>query len=130
MSQGTQTKDVPEPISKEYRPILWLVAMGFFMQQLDSTIINTALPNIAQSLNENPLNMQSVIVAYVLAMAVTIPISGWVTDRYGIKRTYFFAIILFSLASVGCALSQNLTLLVISRVFQGIGGHCYNPSAD
>lgn len=127
MSQGTQTKDVPEPISKEYRPILWLVAMGFFMQQLDSTIINTALPNIAQSLNENPLNMQSVIVAYVLAMAVTIPISGWVTDRYGIKRTYFFAIILFSLASVGCALSQNLTLLVISRVFQGIGGALLQP---
>lgn len=127
--KNTQTtaKDKPEPIDVQYRPILWLVAMGFFMQQLDSTIINTALPNIAKSLNENPLNMQSVIVAYVLAMAVTIPLSGWVTDRYGIRKTYFAAIILFSVASVACAISQTLNQLVIARVFQGIGGALLQP---
>ncbi|WP_269913321.1 multidrug transporter subunit MdtD [Acinetobacter sp. HY1485] len=112
---------------QEYRSILWLVAMGFFMQQLDSTIINTALPNIAKSLHENPLNMQSVIVAYVLAMAVTIPASGWIADKYGLRKTYFFAIVLFSVASIGCALSQNLTQLIIARVFQGIGGALLQP---
>ena len=112
---------------QEYRSILWLVAMGFFMQQLDSTIINTALPNIAKSLHENPLNMQSVIVAYVLAMAVTIPASGWIADKYGLRKTYFFAIVLFSVASIGCALSQNLTQLIVARVFQGIGGALLQP---
>ncbi|SDB90369.1 multidrug transporter subunit MdtD [Acinetobacter boissieri] len=116
-----------QPIEKQYRAILWLVAIGFFMQQLDSTIINTALPQIALNLNEDPLNMHGIVVAYVLAMAVTIPISGWVTDKYGLKKTYFAAIILFSTASVACALSHSLTQLIVARVFQGIGGALLQP---
>ncbi|MBF7683232.1 multidrug transporter subunit MdtD [Acinetobacter sp. B5B] len=116
-----------QPIEKQYRAILWLVAMGFFMQQLDSTIINTALPQIASNLNEDPLSMHGIVVAYVLAMAVTIPISGWITDKYGLKKTYFTAIILFSVSSIACALSQNLTQLIIARVFQGIGGALLQP---
>ncbi|MBF7686795.1 multidrug transporter subunit MdtD [Acinetobacter rathckeae] len=116
-----------QPIEKQYRAILWLVAIGFFMQQLDSTIINTALPQIALNLHEDPLNMHAIVVAYVLAMAVTIPISGWVTDKYGLKKTYFVAIILFSTASIACALSHNLTQLIIARVFQGIGGALLQP---
>lgn len=122
---ATQTTAIK--IEPQYRSILWLVAIGFFMQQLDSTIINTALPNIAQNLQENPLNMQSVIVAYVLTMAITIPASGWIADKYGLRKTYFFAILLFTAASIGCALSQNLTQLVIARIFQGIGGALLQP---
>lgn len=118
---------VHQSIEKKYRSILWLVAIGFFMQQLDSTIINTALPQIAANLGESPLKMHAIIVAYVLAMAVTIPISGWLTEKYGLRKTYFVAIILFSVASIACALSQNLTQLIIARILQGIGGALLQP---
>jgi len=70
---------------------LWLVAVGFFMQTLDSTIVNTALPSMARSLGESPLRMQSVVVAYTLTMATLIPASGWIADRFGIRNTYLAA---------------------------------------
>ena len=65
------------------RSLLWLVAIGFFMQTLDATIVNTALPAMAASLGESPLRMQSVVVAYSLTMAMLIPASGWIADRFG-----------------------------------------------
>ena len=68
--------------------LLWLVAAGFFMETLDGTIVNTALPSMAKALNESPLYMQSVIIAYALTLAVLIPASGWLTDRFGIRRVY------------------------------------------
>ena len=68
------------------KSLLWLVAVGFFMQTLDGTIINTALPAMAASLGESPLRMQSVIVAYALTMAMLIPASGWIADRFGTRR--------------------------------------------
>src|SRR5256885_17196195 len=66
--------------------LLWLVAIGFFMQTLDGTIVNTALPTMADALGESPLRMQSVIVAYSLTMAMLIPASGWMADRFGTRR--------------------------------------------
>src|SRR6478752_2485157 len=90
------------------KSLLWLVAVGFFMQTLDATIVNTALPAMARSLGESPLRMQSVVVAYSLAMAMLIPASGWVADRFGARRVYLSAIVLFVLGSVFCALAQNL----------------------
>lgn len=98
--------------------LLWLVAIGFFMETLDSTIVNTALPSMAQSLKESPLLMQSVVIAYSLTIAVLIPASGWVTDRFGTRKIFFSAILLFTLGSLCCAISQTLPQLVASRVLQ------------
>ncbi|AJJ54936.1 drug resistance MFS transporter, drug:H+ antiporter-2 family protein [Yersinia pseudotuberculosis IP 32953] len=100
---------------------LWIVAFGFFMQTLDTTIVNTALPSIAASLGENPLRMQSVIVSYVLTVAVMLPASGWLADRIGVKWVFFSAIILFTFGSLMCAQSATLNELILSRVLQGVG---------
>ena len=107
--------------------LLWLVAIGFFMETLDSTIVNTAIPAIARSLGESPLNLQSIIIAYALTLAVLIPSSGWLADRFGTKKVYFSAILIFTLGSLLCALSHNLDQLIISRVIQGAGGSMLLP---
>lgn len=107
--------------------LLWLVAIGFFMETLDSTIVNTALPTMAVSLNESPLYMQSVVIAYALTLAVFIPASGWLTDRFGIRRVYIGAITIFTIGSLFCAISQTLPQLVLSRVLQGLGGSMLMP---
>lgn len=107
--------------------LLWLVAVGFFMETLDSTIVNTALPSMAKSLGESPLSMHSVIIAYSLTLAVLIPASGWVADRFGIRKAFFAAILIFSTGSLLCALSQTLPQIVASRVLQGVGGCMLMP---
>jgi EmrB/QacA subfamily drug resistance transporter len=107
--------------------LLWLVAVGFFMQTLDATIVNTALPAMAQSLGESPLRMQSVVISYTLAMAMLIPASGWLADRFGTRRVYLTALSLFTVGSLLCAWSPTLNLLVISRAIQGIGGAMLLP---
>ncbi len=107
--------------------LLWLVALGFFMQTLDSTIVNTALPSMAASLGESPLRMQSVVVAYTLTMATVIPASGWIADRFGLRKTFLAAILLFVAGSLACALSHTLNALVASRVLQGLGGAMLLP---
>jgi len=109
------------------RPLLWLVALAIFMQMLDSTIVNTALPAMARSLGERPLQMQSVVFSYALAVATFIPASGWIADRYGTRRTFLVAIILFTVGSLACALAQQLPQLVAARVLQGIGGAMLLP---
>ncbi|EIQ99919.1 putative multidrug resistance protein mdtD [Yersinia pestis PY-15] len=97
------------------------------MQTLDTTIVNTALPSIAASLGENPLRMQSVIVSYVLTVAVMLPASGWLADRIGVKWVFFSAIILFTFGSLMCAQSATLNELILSRVLQGVGGAMMVP---
>lgn len=106
---------------------LWIVAFGFFMQALDTTIVNTALPSMAVSLNENPLNMHSVIVSYVLTVAVMLPVSGWLADRFGVRNVFFSAIILFSVGSLFCSMATSLDQLIMARVVQGIGGAMMVP---
>lgn len=93
----------------------WIAAMAFFMQALDATILNTALPAIAHSLNRSPLAMQSAIISYTLTVAMLIPVSGWLADRFGTRRVFIIAVSLFTLGSLACALSSSLTELVISR---------------
>ncbi|WP_269790430.1 multidrug transporter subunit MdtD [Stenotrophomonas sp. Iso1] len=117
----------PLPASNTHKPLLWLVSLAIFMQMLDSTIVNTALPAMARSLGESPLQMQSVVFSYALAVATFIPASGWIADRFGTRRTFFAAIILFTLGSLACALSPTLQWLVASRVLQGIGGAMLLP---
>jgi EmrB/QacA subfamily drug resistance transporter len=107
--------------------LLWLVAVGVFMQMLDTTIVNTALPAMARSLGESPLRMQSVVIAYALTVAMLIPASGWLADRFGTRRVFFAAIVLFTLGSLFCAMSRNLSEIVIARIIQGIGGAMLLP---
>jgi len=107
----------------------WIAAMAFFMQALDATILNTALPAIAQSLNRSPLAMQSAIISYTLTVAMLIPVSGWLADRFGTRRIFMLAVSLFTLGSLACALSNSLGMLVIFRVVQGIGGAMMMPVA-
>jgi EmrB/QacA subfamily drug resistance transporter len=107
--------------------MLWLVATAAFMQMLDTTIVNTALPSMAASLGESPLRMQSVVASYALAVAMLIPASGWLADRFGTRRVFVMAVILFSAGSLACALSRGLGQIVASRVLQGIGGAMLLP---
>ena len=119
------TKTSPRQTVKKVLPLI--LATAIFMQMLDSTILNTSLPSIARDLNESPLNMQNAIISYVLTLAVFMPASGFLADRFGTRRVFIFALVLFSTGSVFCALSQNLTHLVISRVIQGVGGSLMTP---
>ena len=113
--------------NSSYTALLWIVAAGFFMQSLDTTIVNTALPSIAHSLGVRPLVMQPVIVAYTLTMAMLTPASGWLGDRFGTRRVYFTAILVFVLGSLCCANAHTLGQLVVARVLQGVGGSMLLP---
>ncbi|KZE82009.1 multidrug transporter subunit MdtD [Myroides marinus] len=113
--------------TRKYLP--WLGALAIFMQALDATILNTGLPSIAKSLGESPLEMQSVIVSYTLTVALLIPLSGWLADRFGTKRIFILAVGLFSLGSVFCSISNTLDQLVLARIFQAIGGAMMVPVA-
>lgn len=106
-----------------------VLAIAIFMQMLDSTILNTSLPAIAKDFGESSLNMQNAIIAYVLTLAVLMPASGFLADRFGTKRVFVVAMGLFALGSLVCGLSQNLTELVIARVIQGVGGSMMTPVA-
>jgi len=101
------TEPTRPPLAPHKERLLWLVAIAFFLQSLDATILNTALPAMARSLGQSPLKMQSVIVAYSLTTAMLIPASGWVADRLGTRRVFMWAIGLFVLGSVLCALSPS-----------------------
>ena len=107
--------------------LLWIAAVGFFMQTLDATIVNTALPAMARSLGESPLRMQAVVISYALAMAMLIPASGWVADRFGTRKVFLAALALFGLGSLLCAYSASLPYLVLSRTIQGFGGAMLLP---
>lgn len=123
---GTQST-AALPSYASFRPLLWLVSLAIFMNMLDSTIVNTALPAMASSLGESPLQMQSVVFSYALAVASFIPASGWIADRYGTRRTFLVAIVVFTAGSLACALSPRLPWLVAARVLQGIGGAMLLP---
>ena len=105
----------------------WLVAVAFFMESLDTTILNTAVPAIAQALDVAPLSMKAVLASYTLSLAVFIPVSGWMADRFGTRRVLASAIGLFSLGSLFCGLSNNIHMLVVCRILQGCGGAMMLP---
>lgn len=118
---------IPALDARTARWLPWVIAIAFFMQSLDGTILNTALPAMAQDLAENPLRMQSVIVAYMLTVALLIPASGWIADRFGTQRVFFTAIALFTAGSLLCALSWSLNMLIAARIVQGLGGALMLP---
>lgn len=110
---------------KTYLP--WVVATALFMEQLDATIVNTAIPSIAADLHVTPLSLKSVVTAYILSLAVGIPISGWIADRFGTRRVFGIAIAIFTIASVLCGLSLNPTMMTAARLLQGVGGAMMMP---
>ncbi|HWX90756.1 MAG TPA: DHA2 family efflux MFS transporter permease subunit [Rhizomicrobium sp.] len=109
------------------RLLPWLVAVAFFMESLDTTILNTAVPAIARALAVTPLSMKSVLASYTLSLAVFIPISGWMADRFGTRRVFSFAIGVFTLGSFLCGLSTDIHTLIACRILQGFGGAMMVP---
>lgn len=120
-------EDSPVPSDASKRLLPWLVAVAFFMESLDTTILNTAVPAVSEALNVTPLAMKAVLASYTLALAVFIPISGWMADRFGTRRVFSSAIGLFTLGSLLCGLCSNIHLLVACRVLQGMGGALMVP---
>jgi MFS family permease len=106
-----------------------IVAVALFMEQVDATIIATALPAIAADLGTTPLTLNVAVTAYLLALAIFIPVSGWVADRYGARNVFRLAIVVFLCGSVCCALSNSLYTFVASRILQGVGGAMMTPVA-
>lgn len=117
--------NAPTASSKSLLP--WLVAVAFFMESLDTTILNTAVPAISEALKVAPLSMKSVLASYTLSLAVFIPISGWMADRFGTRRVFASAIGLFTLGSFLCGISSDIHLLVACRILQGCGGAMMVP---
>ena len=105
----------------------WLVAIAFLMESLDTTILNTALPVISGALGVTVLSMKSVLASYTLSLAIFIPISGWMADRFGTRRVFASAIGIFTLGSCLCGLAPNIHILVICRILQGAGGAMMVP---
>ncbi len=104
-----------------------IVGCALFMQTLDTTVIATALPAIAQSMHEDPIRLNLAITSYLLSLAVFIPISGWAADRYGARTVFRAAILVFTLGSVCCGISDSLPTLIASRILQGFGGAMMVP---
>jgi EmrB/QacA subfamily drug resistance transporter len=104
-----------------------IVACALFMENLDTTVLATALPAVARSLNEDPLHLSLAISSYLVSLAVFIPLSGWVAERFGARLVFRSAIVVFTLGSALCGLSESIGQLVGARVLQGIGGAMMVP---
>ena len=125
--QRAQEPQDAQPSAAAKRLLPWLVAVGFFMESLDTTILNTAVPVIAHSLQVPPLDMKAVLASYTLSLAVFIPISGWMANRFGTRRVFAAAIGVFTLGSFLCGVCTNIHLLVACRILQGCGGAMMLP---
>jgi EmrB/QacA subfamily drug resistance transporter len=117
----------PAPTETAKRLLPWVVAVGFFMESLDTTILNTAVPVMAHALKVPPLDMKAVLASYTLSLAVFIPISGWMANRFGTRRVFASAIAIFTLGSFLCGLSTDIHVLVACRILQGCGGAMMLP---
>jgi EmrB/QacA subfamily drug resistance transporter len=110
---------------KRYLP--WVIAIALFMEQLDSTIVNTAVPSMAASLQVTPLSLKAVVSSYIMSLAVCIPVSGWMADRFGTRRVFSIAVALFTFSSILSGLSLNVPMLVAARMLQGISAAMMIP---
>lgn len=121
---GTETELADERVSVL---VPLVIACGMLMSQLDSTIIATSIPQMARSFGVSPLKLNVAITSYLITLAVFIPISGWCADRFGPRRVFCTALALFTLGSVLCGLSTSLTMLIGTRILQGLGGAMMTP---
>ena len=106
-----------------------VLAVALFMEQLDSTVIATALPAIAADIGTSPVSLKLAFTTYLVALAIFIPISGWLADRLGAKRVFRLAIVVFALGSIACAFAGSLGAFVLARFLQGMGGSMMTPIA-
>src|ERR1700677_4190054 len=113
--------------SRKAAAVALLVAGAFFMENLDGTVIATAIPQMARSFGANPIDLNMGMTVYMLTLAVFIPVSGWMADRFGARLIFSSAIALFTGASVLCGFSQGLWQFTSARVLQGIGGAMMGP---
>ncbi|MCF1710555.1 DHA2 family efflux MFS transporter permease subunit [Tabrizicola sp. J26] len=104
-----------------------IVATALLMENIDSTVISTSLPQIARDLNADPIHLKLALTSYLLALAIFIPASGWAADRFGARKVFRLAILVFTLGSIACAQSDTLPELIAARVLQGIGGSMMTP---
>src|SRR5690348_18112705 len=104
-----------------------IVATALFMENMDSTVISTSLPAIAQALGTDPLALKLAVTSYLLSLAICIPASGWTADRFGTRNVFRAAIGGFVLGSIGCAASHTLQEFVLARIVQGAGGAMMTP---
>jgi EmrB/QacA subfamily drug resistance transporter len=112
----------------EYKYIVAIVfVLGLFMDILDTTIVNVAIPELTNRFNSNGTSIEWVITGYLLSLAVFIPASGWIGDRFGTKRTFLFALFAFTTASVLCGAATSLGQLIAFRILQGVGGGMLTP---
>ena len=111
----------------EKRLIAFIVSLALFMDALDATIINTAIPAMAVSLHVHPVDLKIALISYLLSLAVFIPISGWVADKFGIKRVFIVALGIFTVSSFFCGYATSLMQLVCARTLQGLGGSLMLP---
>ncbi|MFI4918500.1 MAG: MFS transporter [Legionellales bacterium] len=107
--------------------ILLIVSFAMFMEAVDTTIINTAIPVMSLSLKVNPIDLKLALISYLLSLAIFIPISGWIADKFGIKPVFITAVCVFTLSSVWCGFTQNLGELICARIAQGLGGSLTMP---
>ena len=107
--------------------VIILVAATFFMENLDGTIITTALPSMAKDFGVSAVDVASGMTSYLLTLAVLIPVSGWFSDRFGARRIFTLAIAIFTGASILCGLSDSLPMFIFARVLQGVGGALMVP---
>ncbi|WP_424813183.1 MFS transporter [Roseococcus sp. YIM B11640] len=113
--------------SPSWRPLALLVGAAFFMEQLDTTILATALPQMALEFDTSPVRMNLALTAYLVSLCTFIPLSGRLADRFGSRTVFRGAILIFTLGSLFCALAPNLELLILFRLLQGIGGAAMLP---
>ena len=104
-----------------------ILAVALFMENMDSTVIATSLPAIANDIGTSPIALKLALTAYLVSLAIFIPISGWMADRFGAKNVFRVAIAVFIIGSVACAVSNSLLAFVVSRFLQGIGGAMMTP---
>jgi len=111
------------------RMIPLILAVALFMENMDSTVISTSLPAIAADIGTSPIALKLALTAYLVSLAIFIPISSWFADKYGAKRVFQTAILVFLAGSIGCAISGSLTNFVVARFLQGMGGAMMTPVA-
>lgn len=109
-------------INASNKKIQFIVALSFFMEAMDSTVINTAIPAMSHSLNVDPMDLKITLISYLLSLAIFIPISGWLADRFGAKRIFMTALAIFTISSLWCGFATNLGALAVARFIQGLGG--------
>lgn len=107
--------------------ILLIVSFAMLMEAIDTTIINTAIPSMSLSLKVNPIDLKLALISYLLSLSIFIPISGWIADKFGLKKVFITAVAIFTISSIGCGFTHSLTQLIIARFIQGLGGSLTMP---